>query len=137
MLVRIKRAMWLKPRICPDCKKICLFARNYQSVRCEKCHTRRRRRIKRARGGLRSWRWKHSESWRRKSLKIRTEHPYCALCGNSENLTVHHIVTYEGKFIGQYTVLCAECHVAHEKRVMKKTNLAGKIHRLRLLTREV
>ena len=46
--LRIKKRLWIKPRICPECDKFCLLADNYASVRCTKCHRHRKHVQKRA-----------------------------------------------------------------------------------------
>lgn len=114
MIVRIKKKLYFKPRLCPDCGKTCLFCRHYLAERCIKCHKRRhdrdRRRTKRRQkrhAGL----YKYTKSYQHRRKREIDAHPYCALCGSEIRLTVHHV----GGGSEHYTVLCDDCHQAYER----------------------
>ena len=108
MALKVKKNLWLKPRICPDCHKFELFARHYLSERCRSCsqknHSKSRRNHDHCKYG------KTYQRWRRNMIK---QHPYCSLCGSSEQLTTHHIGG--GDDLRKMTVLCEECHQAYER----------------------
>lgn len=132
MVVRIRKHLYLKPRHCPDCGKICLFCRCYKAERCDDCHKRKRDRVRRR---LRRYvarhagNYKYDKSYWRKRRRILKEHPYCSLCGSEIKLTVHHV----GGGSEHYTVLCDDCHQAYERwnnkrkeiRCRKKTLIGG------------
>ena len=132
MVVRIRKHLYLKPRYCPDCGKICLFCRCYKAERCDDCHKRKRDRVRRR---LRRYTARHADNykydksyWRRRR-RILKEHPYCALCGATESLTTHHV----GGGDEHLTVLCDDCHQAYERwnnkrkviKCRKKTLIGG------------
>lgn len=121
---RLSKHKYIKPRICPDCHKFEIIARDPRGNRCRKCSRRQHRhnvkakmREKRKALGLAGNRYgTNYQTARRHLLK---EHPYCSLCGCSEHLTVHHVGKDES---GQrLTVLCFECHQAYEAWAQKKT----------------
>lgn len=46
---------------------------------------------------------------------FKTINPVCAICGNTENLTIHHIKPVVNNYwlkydINNFMVLCDECH---------------------------
>lgn len=108
MALRIKKNLWIKPRICPDCHKFELFARHYLSERCRCCsqrnHSRLRKRHDHHKYG------KTYQKWRRNMIN---SHPYCSLCGRTDGLTAHHIGG--GYDLKKMTVLCNDCHQAYER----------------------
>lgn len=117
MVIRIKKKLYFKPRLCPDCGKLCLFCRHYLSLRCKECHKRKkshrhnkkwgdRRKMLRRMGC-----YKYDKAYQRLRKKMLKEHPYCALCGSEIRLTVHHV----GGGCEHYTVLCYDCHQAYER----------------------
>lgn len=114
LIIRIKSRCFLKPRFCPDCRKFCLFIDHPRGCRCKECHKKHRRlvRITRKRTQKMLGTYKYNNDYLRKRKKLIANHPYCALCGQCENLTVHHV---GGVNNGLYTVLCDECHQAYEK----------------------
>lgn len=138
MVVRIRKHLYLKPRHCPDCGKICLFCRCYKAERCGDCHKRKRDRVRRR---LRRYvarhadNYKYDKSYWRRRRRILKEHPYCALCGATENLTTHHV----GGGDEHLTVLCDECHQAYEKYnnkrkdkgCIRKIGISASIRRLK------
>lgn len=126
--LKIKKKLYLKPRICPECKRICLIAENYASERCEGCHKHHRHQIKRikARAKFGNRHGKYTSSYRAKQKKC-VALGYCQLCGATENLTAHHIggdLSHK-----RLTCLCEECHSAYErwnlKRKVKKCYRVG------------
>lgn len=113
MVIRIKKKLYFKPRLCPVCNRIRLFVRHPSARCCKKCHEIQRRISRRAeRRRQRSvgvYKYNsHYNSVRKKELR---EHPYCALCGTETSLTVHHV----GGGCEHYTVLCDDCHQAYER----------------------
>lgn len=117
MVIRIKKKLYFKPRLCPECGKLCLFCRHYSSLRCKKCHKRKmnnrhhkkwgdRRKMQRRLGV-----YKYNKAYQRVRKKMIKEHPYCSLCGSETRLTVHHV----GGGCEHYTVLCDDCHQAYER----------------------
>lgn len=115
MAIRIKKRLWIKPRICPECGRFAVMAENYASIRCQKCHQHHRHIMKRAakrrKFGHRSG--KYTTSYRAAKKKLIEKHPYCALCGADEKLTAHHIGG--GCDNKKLTVLCDDCHTAYER----------------------
>ena len=113
MVIRIKKKLYLKPRKCPVCNRMRLFARHPLARCCKKCHVRQRRisrmaeRKRQRKTGVYKYN-SHYKSIRKKALK---EHPYCSLCGSEIRLTVHHV----GGGCEHYTVLCDDCHQAYER----------------------
>lgn len=129
MVIRIKKRLFFKPRKCPVCNRMRLFARHPLARCCKKCHERQRRisrmaeRKRQRKTGVYKYS-SHYKSIRKKALK---EHPYCALCGAETRLTVHHV----GGGCEHYTVLCDDCHQAYERwNNIKK----GRIWRTKQLT---
>ena len=122
MVIRIKGGCFLKPRRCPQCHKICLFARAPKAKCCPKCHKEQRRmsRLAERRRKRREGIYKYTAQYHRIRKNMIAEQPYCSLCGDTENLTVHHV----GGGREHYTVLCDSCHQAYErfnhKRKVKK-----------------
>ena len=112
-VIKIKKHMWLKPRRCPQCHKFCLFARAPKAKCCPKCHkhqrdiSRRAERRRKRHAGV----YKYTAKYKTARKHMLEEHPYCSLCGTTENLTVHHV----GGGCDHYTVLCFDCHQAYER----------------------
>lgn len=114
MIVRIKKKLYFKPRLCPDCGKPCLFCKCHLSQRCKRCHKKhdnwrhhkknhiKRRAIQKI---------KYNPKYKRMRKRLIKEHPYCSLCGSEIRLTVHHV----GGSCEHYTVLCDDCHQAYER----------------------
>lgn len=111
--IKIKKNLWLKPRICYECGKLDLFARHYLSNRCRACSKSHRHGIKRKHDHH-----KYGHTYRRHRAKLVANHPYCSLCGSSENLTVHHVGGRDD--LQKLTVLCDECHQAYERWNLKR-----------------
>lgn len=119
MIVRIKKKLYFKPRLCPDCGRTCLFCRCHLSQRCKRCHKKhdnwkhhkkshiKRRAIQKL---------KYNPKYKRMRKRLIKTHPYCALCGSKIRLTVHHV----GGGCEHYTVLCDECHQAYERYNTKR-----------------
>lgn len=117
MVIRIKKKLYFKPRLCPDCGKPCLFCKCHLSQRCKRCHKKhdkkrhnRRGHIKRCISRKRGL-TKYTHKYQRIRKRLIKEHPYCALCGSEIRLTVHHV----GGGCEHYTVLCDDCHQAYER----------------------
>ena len=110
--LKIKKNLWLKPRICYECGKFDLFARHYLSERCRICSKSHRHGVKRKHDHH-----KYGKTYRRCRAELIAKHPYCSLCGSSENLTVHHVGG--GADLQKLTVLCDECHQAYERWNLK------------------
>lgn len=114
MVIRIKKKLYFKPRLCPDCGKPCFFCKCHLSQRCKRCHKKhdnwkhhkkshiKRRAIEKI---------KYNKKYKRMRKRLIREHPYCALCGSEIRLTVHHV----GGGCEHYTVLCDDCHQAYER----------------------
>lgn len=122
MVIRIKKKLYFKPRLCPDCGKPCLFCKCHLSQRCKQCHKKHdkkrhnrhshlKRRISRKRGLT-----KYTHKYQRMRKQLINEHPYCSLCGSETRLTVHHV----GGGCEYYTVLCDDCHQAYERWNIKR-----------------
>ena len=114
MIVRIKKKLYFKPRLCPDCGKLCLFCKCHLAQRCKKCHKRhdKKRHNRRSHLSRRAFdRAKYSQKYKRMRKRLIKGHPYCALCGSEIRLTVHHV----GGGCEHYTVLCDDCHQAYER----------------------
>lgn len=113
MIIRIKKKLYFKPRLCPDCSKVCIFCKNYRSERCKDCHKgheRIRKRLKRQTQRQMNL-YKYGNNYQRRRKKAIQAHPYCALCGTADELTTHHV----GGDCDYLTVLCDECHQAYER----------------------
>lgn len=117
MVIRIKKKLYFKPRLCPDCGKPCLFCKCHLSQRCKRCHKKhdkkrhnRRGHIKRCISRKRGL-TKYTHKYQRMRKQLIKKHPYCALCGSEIRLTVHHV----GGGCEHYTVLCDDCHQAYER----------------------
>lgn len=93
MILRIKKKLYFKPRKCPVCNRMRLFARHPLARCCKKCHEHQRRisrmaeRKRQRKTGVYKY-GSHYKSIRKKAIK---EHPYCSLCGSEKLLTVHHV----------------------------------------------
>lgn len=90
MVIKIKRGLFLKPRRCPDCGKVQIFVSAPLGERCKKCHNRNRRNKNRQRY-RQDGTYKYGNRWQRVRKRVIRERPYCALCGATEELTVHHV----------------------------------------------
>lgn len=112
---RIGRGRFVKPRICPDCHHVCFLVRHPKGNRCLKCSEKNHRKQRHHRG---QFNYKNRAWLRRKSEAI-AESGWCALCGSTERLTVHHAVNVmTGEWQGQHvTVLCDGCHQKWEAKV--------------------
>lgn len=129
MVIRIKKKLYFKPRLCPGCGKICLLCRHYMSQRCKECHRQHKNEKKqhKRRKARRLGISKYTSNYRRRRKRLIKQHPYCALCGVETHLTVHHV----GGGCEHYTVLCDDCHQAYERwNNIKK----GRIWRTKKLT---
>lgn len=113
--VRIKKRLWIKPRTCPECGRFCIVARHYLSEHCDRCHriNAHRKKRERFRAKFGHPKGKYTSGYKAARKRLITEHPFCALCGTSENLTAHHIGGGLDK--NKMTVLCNECHDAYER----------------------
>ena len=132
-IVRVNRRTYIKPRRCPECGKICIFARSYLSIHCNTCsrvlrHRRKRKaqRLENKRQGL-SARGKYGAKYQRARKKLLETHPYCSLCGANECLTVHHVGG--GNSNEKLTVLCDSCHQAYEKYNERKERIDEQVCR--------
>ena len=139
MLIRIKKKLYFKPRLCPDCGKPCFFCKCHLSQRCKRCHKKRHNRhshIKRRISRKRSL-TKYTHKYQRMRKRLIKEHPYCALCGSEIRLTVHHV----GGGCEHFTVLCDRCHQEYErlnnKRKAKKCTRKNGIKRIIKNAKEV
>lgn len=150
MVIRIKKKLYFKPRLCPDCGKPCLFCKCHLSQRCKQCHKKHdkkrhnrrshlKRRISRKRGLT-----KYTHKYQRMRKQLINEHPYCSLCGSEIRLTVHHV----GGECEHYTVLCDDCHQAYErwnnirkaklwKKQLMKNRLTGGLNSWKNIMRRV
>ena len=114
MVIRIKKKLYFKPRLCPDCGRLCLFCKCHLSQRCKRCHKKhgKKRHNRRSHLNRRVFdRLKYGTKYKRMRKRLIKEHPYCALCGSETCLTVHHV----GGDCEHYTVLCDRCHQAYER----------------------
>ena len=124
MAVRIKKKLFIKPRICPECGRFAIFGTWWTSQRCHKCHEVRKRKKKTARNHLKrklnrkQHGFKYGSAYQSARKRTINAHPYCALCGATDNLTTHHVGG--GDDIHNMTVLCDECHQAYERWHKKK-----------------
>lgn len=110
-VIRIKRQMFFKVRFCPDCGKLCFFARHPKANRCKLCRGRKHHKKQGKR------RWKHySQKGYGRIRKQTVAQGYCSLCGSTENLQCHHV----GGGRQHYTCLCADCHQAYERWLARK-----------------
>lgn len=126
MVIKIKKKLYLKPRFCPDCGKVCLFCKHHLSQRCKTCHQKHHRACKNERSHAKKL-TKYTSSYQRRRKRIIKQHPYCSLCGTGQNLTAHHV----GGGCDHLTVLCNDCHQAYERWNSKRK---VKIWRKKLLT---
>ena len=138
MVIRIKKRLYLKPRICPMCGRRCWLCQNWASQHCKKCHKRhihqkKRQKIRAKYGCRKSSKYLHGyRSRRKRAIK---KQPWCSLCGSTANLTTHHV----GGGDAHLTVLCDECHQAYEryntkrkiKQCIRKIGINANIKRLR------
>lgn len=117
MVIRIKRKLYFKPRLCPDCGKPCLFCKHYLAQRCKKCHEVHCKKRHNRKGHLKRralqklGKTKYTKRYFRIRKHLLKEHPFCSLCGSETQLTVHHV----GGGCEHYTVLCDTCHQAYER----------------------
>lgn len=138
-MIKIKRKMYFKPRRCPECHKICLFVRTPKAKCCPKCHKKQRRISKRAnkRHQRRTGTYKYGAHYQSVRKRVIRNHPYCALCGTTMNLTMHHV----GGGCEHFTVLCDRCHQEYErlnnKRKDKKCTRKNGIKRIIKNAKEV
>lgn len=49
----------------------------------------------------------YGKQWQRRSLRERAEHPWCTLCGSTEDLTLDHVIN---GVADQTMVLCRSCN---------------------------
>lgn len=138
-MIRIKSGCFLKPRRCPLCHKFSLFVRVPKAKCCPKCHKEQRRISRRAerRRKRQNGIYKYTTKYHKLRQEAIAEHPYCSLCGTSENLTVHHV----GGGSEHFTVLCDSCHQGYErfnyKRKAKKCTRKNGIKRIIKNAKEV
>lgn len=130
MVIKLGKRKYFKPRVCPECGKVCLFGPSHLSIHCKVCskriHHRKKRQTKKAKNremGM-SQNGKYNAKYKRARKKIIEAHPYCALCGSTENLTAHHVGG--GHSNAKLTVLCYECHQAYEKYNERRNKCAIK-----------
>jgi len=94
MIIRIKRKLYFKPRLCPDCAKPCLFCKCHLSERCRSCHKKhdnKRHRQRSHKMRMATKKLKYNSKYKRIRKGLLKSHPYCSLCGTANNLTVHHV----------------------------------------------
>lgn len=60
------------------------------------------------RAGGRLPRTRYDHAWQRISKQARTEQPWCSRCGDTEDLTVDHVIP--GTTAGGIMVLCRSCN---------------------------
>lgn len=114
MVIRIKKKLYFKPRLCPDCGKPCLFCKCHLSQRCKLCHKKHEKWKHHKKSHIKRrviQKLKYNKKYKRMRKRLIREHPYCALCGSEIRLTVHHV----GGGCEHYTVLCDDCHQAYER----------------------
>lgn len=136
MVVRIRAHTFLKPRRCPQCHKLCLFARAPKAKCCPKCHKEQRKISRRAnrRFKRREGTYKYSAKYHTMRKKLLAAQAYCSLCGTTENLTIHHV----GGGSDHYTVLCESCHQAYERYNHKrKAKVCTRKNGIEKITRSV
>lgn len=107
MVIRINRRSVFKPRVCPDCGRICLLARHELALRCRDCSKKKHHHLHHQRT-----RKKYNGAYRKARQRLIEAHPYCSLCGAEENLTAHHVGG--GADNSKLTILCEKCHQAYE-----------------------
>ena len=142
MVIRLSKRLFFKPRICPMCGKRCYFCDWWTAIHCKKCaiihrhHKKNQKKHEKRKILKRLGIYKYGEGWKSFRKQKIKQHPYCSLCGVSENLTVHHV----GGGCEHYTVLCDECHQAYEKFNLKrkeKNAIHGVLQRLKLWRSEL
>ena len=117
--LRLSNRCFIKPRVCPDCNRICFIADWWGSQRCRECHKsyKNKKKSLKRRFERQNGTYKYTVGYQRSRKVTISAHPYCALCGCCENLTTHHI---GGECSNErLTVLCDDCHQAYERWVMK------------------
>lgn len=109
---------FLKPHFCPECGELVILVRHPLSQRCPKCQQRYHRKKQSHKAQQRKY---NTGDYRRRKAATLRNHPYCALCGSTHDLTCHHAVRVKsGEWKGQHlTVLRAECHRIWETKVNK------------------
>lgn len=118
MIIKVRKGLVIKPRICPDCGRFCLFAPHPLSIHCKYCSERKNRHKKHLKYRqkrkllIRNKDYKYDNAYQKARKKAIRDHPYCALCGSTQDLTTHHIGG--GSDNSKLTVLCYECHQAYE-----------------------
>lgn len=112
MVIRLTRKRFIKPRICPDCKRFTLIAKHYLENRCVKCSRKKNNRRARFRPSAKKYK---SGYW--KVQKQCVARGYCQLCGATDNLTAHHVGGGSDKPL---TCLCDTCHQAYERWNLKR-----------------
>ena len=112
MVIRLKKKLFFKPRRCPMCGKRCYFCDWWTAVHCKKCAKKHRLDKKHAkiREARKTHTYKYTKSYFCRRKRLIEEHPYCSLCGCTENLTTHHV----GGKSEHLTVLCDKCHQQYE-----------------------
>ena len=117
--IRLANRCFLKPRICPDCGRLCIMATWWGSQRCNECHKeyKKTKRTLRRMHMRQEGRYKYTVAYQRARKEFIAKHPYCALCGCNNNLTTHHIGGECNH--KRMTVLCDDCHQAYERWVMR------------------
>lgn len=135
-MIKLAKRKYLKPLICADCGKLVLIVKHELGTRCQRCSRRRSKKlkkmnmkVKRKAMGLSANRY--DAKYRRIKSELLEKHPWCSLCGSTEDLTCHHVGGCETN--DKLTVLCGRCHQAYEawnERKMleekwKMENLAG------------
>lgn len=63
---------------------------------------------------------KLKKQWKELSIKLRTEQPFCSICGSNKFLNVHHLLSRQGypEFLyenNNLIVLCCSCHQFNRK----------------------
>ena len=94
MVIRLKKKLFFKPRRCPMCGKRCYFCDWWTAVHCKKCakkHRQDKKIQKRQLNGRKANKAKYGNKWRNLRKREIKKHPFCALCGTTEELTVHHV----------------------------------------------
>lgn len=119
MIIRVRKRLFIKPRFCSDCGRFCVFGESNLSTRCHECHKKHCRARKRdtRRKKRQTGQYLYTKRYASRKKKVIADHPYCALCGTTENLTCHHVGGGNN-----LTVLCDECHQAYEAWNNRKRN---------------
>lgn len=72
-------------RVCIECGQV------DEGTRCAECQVERDRRIGEQRGGATAR--GYTRAWEKRAAQVKRQHPTCAKCGATEDLTVDHIVS--------------------------------------------